>query len=290
MTKVDFIMKNKLDLPKIWRNCALVFLLAEWLIVIFVLDISGWYVAPIFIIYLIINAVIFNSYFLGIVGNFYFVSGRTEKAFKYYRKAIAKKTRNVSALYAYGIEILKDDGKATEALALLQRAEKFNAKVNMDKNIRLAISSCYWVKGDIDKAIDTLERLKRDYNYVNAHVYTTLGYFYILKEDFEKAMEYSNLAIEDQPEHSAAWDNIGQIYFRQENFDDAKAAFIKALKFKETMVDSLYYLGCIYEKENEGDKAFECFSKAKKCNISSLNTITKEQILEKYRKYDDTEE
>ena len=258
MTKVDFIMKNKLDLPKIWRNCALVFLLAEWLIVIFVLDISGWYVAPIFIIYLIINAVIFNSYFLGIVGNFYFVSGRTEKAFKYYRKAIAKKTRNVSALYAYGIEILKDDGKATEALALLQRAEKFNAKVNMDKNIRLAISSCYWVKGDIDKAIDTLEN--------------------------------SNLAIEDQPEHSAAWDNIGQIYFRQENFDDAKAAFIKALKFKETMVDSLYYLGCIYEKENEGDKAFECFSKAKKCNISSLNTITKEQILEKYRKYDDTEE
>ncbi len=283
-------MNNKLDLPKIWRNCTLVFLLAEWLIVVFVLDVSGWYVAPIFIIYLIINAIIFNSYFLGIVGNFYFVSGRTEKAFKYYRKAIAKKTRNVSALYAYGIEILKDDGKAEEALSLLQRAEKFNAKVNMDKNIRLAISSCYWVKGDIDKAIDTLERLKRDYNYVNAHVYTTLGYFYILKEDFEKAMEYSNLAIEDQPEHSAAWDNIGQIYFRQENFDDAKEAFIKALKFKETMVDSLYYLGCIYEKENETDKAFECFSKAKKCNVSSLNTITKEQILEKYRKYDDTEE
>ena len=283
-------MNNKLDLPKIWRNCTLVFLLAEWLIVVFVLDISGWYVAPIFIIYLIINAVIFNSYFLGVVGNFYFVSGRTEKAFKYYRKAIAKKTRNVSALYAYGIEILKDDGKAEEALALLQRAEKFNAKVNMDKNIRLAISSCYWVKGDIDKAIDTLERLKRDYNYVNAHVYTTLGYFYILKEDFDKAMEYSNLAIEDQPEHSAAWDNIGQIYFRQGNFDDAKEAFIKALKFKETMVDSLYYLGCIYEKENEEDKAFECFSKAKKCNVSSLNTITKEQILEKYRKYDDTEE
>ena len=56
------------------------------------------------------------------------------------------------------------------------------------------------------------------------------------------------------------------------------------------MVDSLYYLGCIYEKENETDKAFECFSKAKKCNVSSLNTITKEQILEKYRKYDDTEE
>ncbi len=281
-------MGKKLDLPKIWRNCTLVFLIVTCIVVVFMLDLSAWYITPIFLVYLILNAIAFNSYFLGSLGNFYFVSGKTKKAFKYYEKAISKKTKNVSALYAYGTEILKESGRADEALTHLERARKINAKVNMDKNIRLAISSCYWVKGDIDRAINTLESLKSDYSYVNAHVYTTLGYFYILKEDFDKAMEYSKKAIDDNNEHSAAWDNIGQIYFRQKNFEDAKAAFLKALKYRENMVDSLYYLGVIYENEGNSDKAFEYFSKAKKCNISTLNTITKEQIMEKYTKYDDT--
>lgn len=284
----NFTAEKKLDLPKIWRNCTLVFLIITAFVIVFVLELSAWYIMPVFAVYLILNAIAFNSYFLGSIGNFYFVSGKVQKAFKYYEKAIAKKTKNVSALYAYGTEILKEGGREDEALSHLERARKINAKVNMDKNIRLAISSCYWVKGDIDRAINTLESLKSDYNYVNAHVYTTLGYFYILKEDFEKAMEYSKKAIEDNGEHAAAWDNVGQIYFRQDNFEDAKAAFFRALKYRENMVDSLYYLGIIYEREGDYDKAFEYFSKASKCNVSALNTVTKEQIMEKYRKYDDT--
>jgi len=278
-------MNKKLDLPKLWRNCTLIFIFISWAIIVFLLDFSGWLVIPVFIVYLIINAVAFNSYFLGIVGNFFLVYGKNEKAFKYYKKAVDKKTKNISALYAYAVEILKEESRADEALTHLKRAEKINAKINMDKNIRLAISSCYWVKNDIDKAIDTLEKLIEDYSYVNAHVYTTLGYFYILKEDFDKAMDCSKKAIEDNPQHSAAWDNIGQIYFRQQKFNDAKAAFLKAIKYRETMVDSLYYLGVIYENDGDYDKAFEYFSKANKCNVSALNTITKEQILEKYQKY-----
>lgn len=281
-------MEKKLDLPKIWRNCTLVFFLATWLIVVFALKLSGLYVIPIFIVYLAINAIAFNSYFLGMLGTFYLASGKHKKAFEYYRKAIDKNTKNVGALYAYGIEILKKDGKADEALQHLERARKLNAKINLDKNIRLAIGSCYWVKNDIDRAINTLESLISDYSYVNAHVYTTLGYFYILKNDYDKAMEYSKKAIDDNPEHAAAWDNVGQIYFRQDNYSDARASFEKALKYKGDMVDSLYYLGLIYEKDGEPDKAFECFSKAKKCNISNLNTVTEEQVLEKYRQYDDT--
>ena len=283
-------MQKKVDLPKVWRNCTLIFILVTWLILDFVFKVSCWFIIPIFIVYLILNAIAFNSYFLGMLGNFYMRAGKYSKAFEYYKKAIDKNTKNVATLYIYATEILKDEGRADEALKHLERARNLNAKMHLDKNIRLSISSCYWVKNDIDRAINTLESLISDYSYLNAHVYTTLGYFYILKNDFDKAMQYSKKAIDDTPTHSAAWDNIGQIYFKQENFNDAKAAFIKALEYKATMVDSLYYLGLIYEKEGESDKAFECFSKAKKCNVSKLNTITMEQILEKYRKYDDTEE
>ncbi len=283
-------MEKKLDLPKLWRNCTLIFLLLTVIVVVFLFKLSSLYVIPIFIVYLILNAIAFNSYFLGILGNFFLVSGKNKKAFEYYKKAIDKKTKNVSALYAYGIEILKEDGRADEALQHLERARKLNAKIHMDKNIRLAISSCYWIKGDIDRAINTLESLISDYSYVNAHVYTTLGYFYILKEDYDKAFEYSKKAIEDREDHSAAWDNIGQIYFRQQKFEEAKDAFLKAVKYKETMVDSLYYLGLIFEQDGDADKAFEYYNKASKCNVSSLNTITKEQIMEKYKQFDNTVE
>lgn len=278
-------MDKKLNLPKLWRTCTIIFIALCWIILVFFMKMPAWIIIPVFIIYLIINAIVFNSYFLGMLGNFYLVSGKTKKAFKTYEKAINKKTRNVSALYAYGIEILKEESRADEAIQLLKRAENLNTKVLMDKNIRLAISSCYWVKGDIDKAIDTLERLKKEYSYVNAHVYTTLGYFYILKKDYEKALECSKAALEDNSQHSAAWDNIGQIYYFQDKYTEAKEAFKKALSYKENMVDSLYYLGLIYESENASDEAANCFKKANSCNISSLNTISREQVTKKYNQY-----
>lgn len=278
-------MEKKLNLPKLWRTCTIIFIALSWIILVFFMDMPAWVIIPVFIVYLIINALVFNSYFLGLLGNFYLVSGKHKKAFETYKKAIDKNTRNVSALYAYGIEILKEESRADEALQLLKRAENLNTKVLMDKNIRLAMSSCYWVKGDIDKAIETLEKLRKEYSYVNTHVYTTLGYFYILKEDFEKALEYSKAALEDNPQHAAAWDNIGQIYYLQNKYDEAKDAFKKALSNKSNMVDSLYYLGLIYESENALEEAADCFKKANDCSISSLNTISYEQVTEKYNQY-----
>lgn len=278
-------MENKLNLPKLWKTCTLIFFAVCWIILSFVLKLSIWYIVPIMIIYFAVNALIFNSYFLGMLGNFFLISGKHQKALKFYKKAVKKNTRNVSALYAYAVEILKEDGRAEEALKILERAERLNAKIQLDKNIRLAMSSCLWVMNDIDGAIKILERLKKDYVYVNSHVHTTLGYFYYLKKDYETALAESKTALEDEPQHAAAWDNIGQIQYSLGNIQEAKDAFIKALTYRKTMVDSLYYLGIIYENEGNIAEAADCFLKTADCNISSLNTVTKEQVKEKYEKY-----
>lgn len=277
-------MEKKIDLPKLWRLWTLGFFALSWIIIVFIFKQSELLLIPVFIIYLLINALIFNSYFLGMVGNFYFITGKREQAFKYFRKAISKNTRNVNTLYYYSIEILKE-GKGKEALELLNKALKLNTKIIMDKNIILAIGSCYWTTGEIDKAIETLESLKKKYEYINAHVMTTLGYFYFLKKNYSKALEYSENAIKDSSEHAPAWDNMGQIYYAQNDFEKAKEYFKKALELNESMVDSLYYMGMIYESQNNTEKAKEYFEKAHLCNVTSLNTVTKEQIEEKYSKY-----
>lgn len=277
-------MNKKIDYPKLWRYWTLGIFALSWIILVFIMKLSEWILIPVFIAYLIINSFIFHSYSLGILGNYYFLIQKNEKAFDIYKKAIAMNTNNVTTLYNYAVEILKA-GYGKEALEYLQKAYKLNTKIIMEKNILLAMGSCYWVMNDIDKAIETLEGLKEKYSYVNSHVLTTLGYFYFLKDNYDKALEYSLDAIKDTPEHSAAWDNVGQIYFKQHDYKKAEESFLKAIEYKETMVDSLYYLGEIYEKENDKQKASEYFTKANNCNISALNTVTKKQVNIKYNEY-----
>lgn len=270
-------MQKKLDLPKLWRTCTLIFAGLSIIIIKYVFGLTLWLFFPIMAIYFVINAFCFNSYFLGMIGNYYFFIKHNQTALKYYKKAIDKNTRNVMAIYNYAAEELKN-GDAKSALEHLKRADKLNTSVMIDKNIMLATGSCYWVLNDIDNAIKSLEDMRKKYTYVNYHVYTTLGYFYLLKNDFEKAFIYTNKALEENPEHAGAIDNLGQIYYYQNDFENAEKYFLKAISIKENSPDSLYYLGLMYEKKGENKKAEQYLKKALSCNISSLNTITKEDI------------
>ena len=107
------------------------------------------------------------------------------------RKEAVEYCAKVKALYNYALDALHE-GRADEALPIFQRAEKLNVKVLFDKLIPLAVSSCYWVLGDIDKAISTIEDLQKKYNYINPNTLTTLGYFYMLKGNYEKAVEWQS--------------------------------------------------------------------------------------------------
>ena len=277
--------QQKIDWVKYWKGFTLGFLMLAWIIAVFYLRYPLWIMIPIVFVYLIINGIIFYSYYLGMVGNFYYFTRNPDKALHFYRKAVAKNTKNVAALYNYSLEMLHL-GNAQEALVCLERAEKYNTSLLYEKNIPLAVSSCYWIMGgdeNIQKAIDILEKLTRDFQYVNYSAYTTLGYFYLLKGDFDKAEEKTKVAIDDNAEYAPAWDNMGQIAFAKNELDKAEAYFLKALSFRPSMVDSLFYMGVIRERQNNKAEALEYYKKAEKCNISALNTVTLERIRAKIK-------
>lgn len=269
-------MNKKLNYPKYWKFFTLGFLMLAWIILIYFLKYPEWVLIPVFIVYLIINSIIFHSYFLGMVGNYWYTIKHFEKAYKYFDKAVKAKTHHVKALYLYALRLLQD-GKGEEALKYFGLAEKYNCSVLMEKYITLSKSSCYWIMGDIDRAIEILEGLIKKFSYISTDVYTTLGYLYYLKDDLEKALEYTNKAIEDNPEHSPAWDNLGQICYKKGEIEKAKEYFTKALSYRD-LVDSLYFMGRICEDENNPKEAKEYYERASKCNISALNTVTLEEI------------
>jgi predicted nucleotide-binding protein (sugar kinase/HSP70/actin superfamily) len=93
--------------------------------------------------------------------------------------------------------------------------------------------------GRIETARDILEAMRKEYEYVNAHVLTTLGYMYFLLDDLEKAEEISELAVQDTPTLGSAWDNLGQIYDRQGLRAKAKEAFEKAIEKRREFLKNL---------------------------------------------------
>lgn len=270
-------MKKKFDPVKYYKGFTLGYIMVAWLVTVFLLDLSEVWLIPEIIIYFVLSALIFRSYYFGIAGNMYYFVKNFDKARKYYSLAARLNTINVPALYNYGIMLLHE-GKAKEALNLFERAEKHNTKLIYEKNIPLAMGSCYWLLGEIDKAIELMEALEEKYSYVNVSTLTTLGYLYILKKDYDKAEEYTKRALEDIPEHAPAWDNMGQIYFNKGIIDKAKEYFQKALEYRENMPDSLYYMGVIAKNEGDKETARKYFKKALECNVTALNTVTSEEI------------
>jgi tetratricopeptide (TPR) repeat protein len=106
---------------------------------------------------------------------------------------------------------------------------------------------------------------------------------YFLKDDLEKAEEFTQKALADSDSSHSAWDNLGQIRYRQGERGQAKEAFEKAISFKGDLPDSLYYLGLIAKEEGETEKAREYFKRALDCDITTLNTVTREQVEEAAR-------
>ena len=225
-----------------------------------------------------------RGYILGFLGNFYLKTFKLEKAIKYFEMALKCNTKNVVALYNYGIVLLQQ-GNGQKALNLFEKCKVLNKKPLYEKLILLAISSCYWKMNEIEKAIDILENLKNNYEYESPETLTTLGYLYMLNKEYEKASNISKKVLEKEPNYASAWDNLGQIYFFQNDFKNAKENFLKSINLNPYSVDSLYYLGILEEQEENREKALEYFNMAKKCKITALNTISEEDLEQKLNSY-----
>ena len=269
--------QQKLDLVKYWRGVLLGYMMLAFIILVHFMLLPERYLIPAFFIFLIVSALVCHNYVLGMIGNMYYFLRKPEKAKKFYTIAVKRNTRNVKALYNYALDALHE-GRAEEALKIFQRAERINTKVLFEKLIPLAISSCYWVMGDVDKAIATIEELQSKFNYINPNTLTTLAYFYLLKEDFDKAEELTNKALKDNPAYAPAWDNLGQIYYTKSDYTKAKEYFEKALEYRENMTESLYYMGLIEKSEGNTEKAKEYLEKAAEGYISALSTVKREDI------------
>lgn len=267
------------------RNIHLLILISLFIIVVSVLH-QPWYIYLLSVLlYLIANYLIFLGDSIGLTGYFVQTIGKEELAIKCYQSAEKLGGKNQYALISYGLILLKDF-QAKEALIRFEKLDSLkNKKPILEKYNRHNLGICYWKIGDLKKSIEIFDKMIEDYEVQSINFLTTLGFIYLLNGNEDKAFEFTNKALEEDPDHGPAYDNLGQIYYRQNKLDLAEENFLKALELKNTMVDSKYYLGLIYEEKDDIEKAKFYFEEAFNCNINGLNTVTPEQVEEKHNKY-----
>ena len=305
-------------LGKKWKFIAFFYFIALYVIIIVINKLPLSTLLLFYCGFILLTVLLFLGSTLGIIGVLIQSATKSDKkAYKFYELAYKLHTNNIGIITSYGLILLKED-RIEEAIEIFKKSLSLNPQFLASKIIKCNIAICHWKLGDIDKAIEIYEKTFTDFeltsyddeddensnqieesvedneeieykiktnSYIYAQDYTTLGYLYLLKEDYDKALENSKKALMLNSKHAPALDNIGQIYYKLDNYNEAYKYLKSALDINPNMPDSNYYMGLIFEKKNDIEEAGKYYKKASSCNINALNTVTREEVDRKLQRF-----
>jgi hypothetical protein len=118
-------------------------------------------------------------------------------------------------------------------------AEMFDhaREVSPDK-VYLAMADIWQRFGEPDRAIASIkQRIAQDST--DARPYARLGWTFIGKKDWPKAIEMYEKAVRINPKHAPAWVNLSNLYYNLGRVDEAKIAYEKAYAADPLYVQSI---------------------------------------------------
>lgn len=206
--------------------------------------------------------------------------GELEQARAAYEELYAQGINLCAYMLPWAVMLLREGGednykKAKEVLVKAQKASDVTPDRRKELVLDFAVA-CFKL-GEVDKAVELLERLHQ--KSPSGDTYGALGYIYVAQSNAEKALEFNKLALDYDDEDPIALDNMGQTYYRLLG-DKEKALeyFTKAHEFKESQIDTLWFLSRYDLDKGDTQAAIEKLEKAAKGRFSPLNYKTKAEI------------
>lgn len=198
-----------------------------------------------------------------------------DDGFKWLKKAYdtGRMAPQQALVYAY---LLLRDGHLVQSekliSAVLYKSKQKLTKQNMlAAELNLAIIS--WKKGDIKDAISKLEAVY-DENYRSTVHYGTLGVFYIMANELEKAESFCAEALEYNPDDMSIKDNMGLVYLRQGRLEEARDVYEDLFENgTPDFIEAFYNYGQVLEKLGDIEGAKEQYNKALGCPERYLSTV-----------------
>ncbi|MFH5835447.1 tetratricopeptide repeat protein [Proteiniclasticum sp. C24MP] len=206
-------------------------------------------------------------------------AGNTDIAMTYFEKAVKHPFAKPYIKSSFGYVLLRE-GRLDEAEPYLLEAAEMKTKDERFKyNNILNLAILNWKKGDIDKAIDIVENIREDYQ--NSIMYEILGYLYIAKGDYEKALEFNQEAYDYNKDDNVITDNLAQSYYFLGEYDKAEALYedtIDYIKFPEAH----YYYGIIKWKKGDYLSAYKALETSVRLKVSFLSIVDKDMLTGKF--------
>ena len=290
-------------LQRKWRSISIGFLFVTYMVVIVFMQhpISTWFIIA--GSWILLHLIVYLCTFVGVLVNLLQgITRRQEPSVPFFKLAYHLGTKNATILASYGLIMLREN-KAEIAMQCFDRALEHNAYFLTTKTLMCNKAIALWKLDRVDDAIalylEVIERFGRDdqkfvtdrsydqegiddlvanNDYMYPQDYTTLGFLYTLKEQYEEALFFSHAALAKKEGFASAYDNIGQIYYFQGDMALAKENFDKSLELNPKLPDSLYFAALLAKDEGNLEDAYALLVRAKSCKLDGLNTISYEMI------------
>ena len=225
----------------------------------------------------IIGYIIYNNFAIIIyyIGSNKYKKNEIDEAYIYFEKAykIKNSPMKIKLYYIYYL-LLRGDLDKSEKLLKQLSGKKLTSDDEI--SIKLNMSIVMWKKNNIDEAVDILMDLYKKYK--TTIIYQNLGYFLILQNDYDKALEMNLEAYDYNSSNAGILDNLATNYFMLGEYDKAIKIYEELMLEKPTFPSSYYYYSLTLLHLNKNEEALQNLNQALKCNFTFLSAISKEEI------------
>lgn len=182
-------------------------------------------------------------------------AGDLEQAKAGYLAILQSNPNAAEALHWLGILYLQEENYS-QSVAYLQKAKKLTPT---DLQISLHLANALKFSGSYELAIQTLKNVLADHPDYTA-AYNNLGTIFYAKGQFEDAIHSYKKAISKQPNYIDAYYNLGLALIKQKLFTDAIETYQTLLKQAPEHFAARFHLACTYMQEHRIQDAIDEFT------------------------------
>ncbi len=208
------------------------------------------------------------------LGMAYFQVGKLKQAMSYLKKSLKLYPESLETWFYLGV-VYESTGQIERALEAYERASQIEPK---SSEIWERIGNVYLTLKRYGEAIS---------NFVSAYQLTAdsvysnkIGLTYMLKGDYQNALEYFLLGLDSTEELTDLYENIGICYYHLGKYEEA-IEFLGRVFAQNRDKDILYFIqGSSYMKLGKNKEAREFLSRGLKTNPSDINLLYSMGLLE----------
>lgn len=208
-----------------------------------------------------------------VIANKKYTNKKIDEAMPWYDRAYNFKYCKpyIKIIYTY-ILLRQGDVEKSEKILRAVMKQKLSQKDKINASLNLSL--VLWKKDNLDEAIKLLQDLY-DAGIKTTLIYQNLGYYLIVKGNYEEALKFNLEASEYSSTDLSLLDNLAISYYYLKDYDKAMEIYNKLIPNNPSFVTSYYYYAKTLIAQEKYEEALEALKRALNCRFSFISSIPK---------------